>query len=81
MEGVEKVLCRVVTPEMVFKVLSKLDPSSTLGVDWFAAAFCRQYQQHFSTVPGMDVTCAPLKGWGRGLWGGLVNCDMSQKIQ
>ena len=31
---------------------------------------------------GMDLICAPLRGWGcaRG-GGGVVNCDMSQKIQ
>ena len=27
----------------------------------------------------MDLICAPLRGWGWG--GGVVNCDMSQKIQ
>ena len=28
----------------------------------------------------MDLICAPLRGWGWG-GGGVVNCDMSQKIQ
>ena len=30
--------------------------------------------------PVMDLICAPLRGWGWG-GGGVVNCDMSQKIQ
>ena len=48
------------------------------------ACFCTFKQSFFletrvDNMPVMDLICAPLRGWGWG--GGVVNCDMSQKIQ